>query len=352
MIGVGGRRVASDRDDGGLLELDAVKRAPAGEHDPASGFKEWFHFCVRLSDGHLIVNFSLLDRVSGRRAWTDAFVTVLSSWPTWRGFVRRFPLEEVRARHGEIDLQFGGNRLCYRAGTFTLAVVDRRLRLSAVLVPQARPTLSHLGLGAASALDWVIVPRLEASGSIEVDGLSAGLDRAPTYHDHNWGRFRWGADLAWEWGFVLPSDRDCPWAIVFSRMLASGSAHTSSQGILVWHGADYVRTFHDAEVSVIREGSHRQSRALTLPPACALLAPGAASGVPAGLVLRASGLDDHLDLGFAAESYARIVIPSETHSFEHIVLNEVAGRATVNGRIGEQAMAFEAPAIVEFVRGA
>src|SRR5438552_17007366 len=89
-----------------LIRLDAVKRAPDGAPVPATAFKEWFHFCVRLPGGHLIVNFSLLDRVSGERAWTEAYLTVMSSWPSWRGFVRAFPIDSVRARRGEIDLRF------------------------------------------------------------------------------------------------------------------------------------------------------------------------------------------------------------------------------------------------------
>jgi hypothetical protein len=36
------------------------------------------------------------------------------------------------------------------------------------------------------------------------DFIRKMLDRAPGYHDHNWGRWHWGQDLGWEWGCFLP----------------------------------------------------------------------------------------------------------------------------------------------------
>jgi hypothetical protein len=276
---------------------------------------------------------------------------VLSSWPTWRGFVRAFPAEIVRARRGEIDLRFGASSLRYGAGAFALSVMDRQLRLSAVLVPRVWATMSHLGLGDRGALEWVVVPHLEATGWAEVDGVRARLDRAAAYHDHNWGEFSWGSGLAWEWGFVLPPDGAARWALVFSRILDGASARTSSQGLLVWQGADHVRTFSDGELEITRAGTHREERLLTLPPACALLAPGAASGVPAELTLHAAGLGDALEVSFTTERFARLAIPSEDDPFGCVLLNEAEGRATVSGEIDGARVAFQAPAVVEFVRG-
>jgi hypothetical protein len=336
--------------DQAIARLDALKLTPGAEAHTGGGQKEWFHFCIRLPAGHLIVNFSIVDRSCGSRVWTEALLTVLSSWPRWRGFVRTYSLDSVGARPGEIALRFGPNSLRFLAGAFHLSISDRRLRLSARIVPRAWPTLSRVGLGDGYTLDWMILPHLEAAGQLEVEGLSLPFDRAATYHDHNWGRFRWGGELAWEWGFAIGSDQETPWAVVFSRLMDARASRTFSQGALVWHGPSHVRTFHDGEVQMSRTGAHRQSEPLTLPPAGALLVPGAASGVPAQLELRAAGLGDTLDLRFSTHSHARLAIPCETNVFQTTLLNEAVGLANVRGNVGDQAFAFAAPTVAEFVR--
>ena len=60
-------------------------------------------------------------------------------------------------------------------------------------------------------IHWVVIPRLRAEGTIEIDGVVHHLQNAPAYHDHNWGYWSWGDDFAWEWGFGLDEDPENPW---------------------------------------------------------------------------------------------------------------------------------------------
>jgi hypothetical protein len=337
-----------------VQRLDAIQRTFGQPIEARADYKEWFHFCVRLPGGHLIVNFSLVERVGALRTWSEAVLTVLSTWPSWRGFVRRYPVEAVRARAGELQLRMGPHAFQFVSGAFVLSIDDERLQLSARLVPRVWPTLSRLGLGAGSSrLEWVIVPRLEASGHLRVDDRSLRFDGAAAYHDHNWGRFRWGAELAWEWGFVLSDGGDEPWTMVFSRLMDHGASRTFSQGALLWRGPEHVRTFHDREIEIARADVHVPAEPpLTVPPVCGLIVPGAASGVPARFALRASGIGDELRLDFATASHARIVLPSEDDGFEVTVVNEAIGAAAVQGHVGDETFGFQAPAIMEFVRAA
>jgi len=335
-----------------LGRSDALKREFGRSSDVPSDYKEWFHFCVEVPGGHLIVNFSLVDRWGAKGGRSEGVLTILSTWPHWRGVVRRFPSDAVRAREGELDLQLGPHSLRLTGGVFEVSVDDERLGLSLRLTPRTWPTQSRLRLGGASSLEWVIVPQLEASGELTLGARSLRIATARAYHDHNWGRFRWSADLAWEWGFAIAENDAEPWTVVFSRLMDQGGRRTFSQGVLVWQGPSHVRTFHDREIRIARSGFHRQREALTLPPVGAFLMPGAASGVPARFELEAGGLGDDLTIAFSPESHARIVLPSDDNALQLTVVNEVVGRAQVRGHVGGRAFDFSSATIMEFVRAA
>jgi len=196
-----------------------------------------------------------------------------------------------------------------------------------------------------------VVPRLEATGWVTVAGRRFLLSGELAYHDHNWGHFRWGEDLSWEWGFVNPADPHCPWSVVFVRVSDGQRHRTLSQGVLLWKDDVNVRTFQNREISVRLEGAHTEARPLTLPKIAGLLVPGASSGVPARLILEATGQGDSLALTFDVASKARIAVPSDLDDFRVVLLNETTGGAHVRGVTERGRFDFRGPAIVEFVRG-
>src|SRR5207342_625444 len=110
-------------------------------------------------------------------------------------------------------------------GAFRIHVelCDRPIRVDLVLLPVTRPALVHnIAMLEGPPLHWPVTPRLLATGIATVAGRTHRLDREPSYHDHNWGPFRWGHDISWEWGFALPPDPECPWTLTFVRLTNRG----------------------------------------------------------------------------------------------------------------------------------
>jgi hypothetical protein len=335
--------------------VDGWRRPVDGMASEAGSFKEWMHFCVALPgdpSGHLLVNINVTERVLPTGPERRPRLIALGVLGDWTGVVDTFGPGEVSGRPGEIDLRFGLNQLRWRDGAFELDVRCRGLAASLRLLPLALPTVAtSVSFGRHHAIHWVVLPRLRATGWVELEGRRMTVDGALAYHDHNWGHFRWGGDLAWEWGFVNPADATDPWSAVFVRISDGGRHRVLSQGALVWRGGALVRTFQDREIRMSLGGVHGGPRPFTLPRVASLLAPGASSGVPARVSLNARSGNDELNIDFETLSKARVGIPSDVDPFRLVLLNETSGRARARGKTFAGAFDISGPAIMEFVRG-
>jgi hypothetical protein len=341
--------------DRAVARLDGWRRPLAEGASSAGSFKEWMHFCVRLpgeSPGHLLINLNVTERRLVRTVQRTPRLIVLCDAGHWTGEMREFAPEDVHGSPGRVDVSMGPNVLRWKNGAYELDIVTPRIQAVLKIVPLVLPTVtSSVSFGPGHAMHWVVVPRLEADGYLIADGTRIELSRASTYHDHNWGHFRWGEDLSWEWGFVNPTAAECPWSVVFVRV-SDGLRHTTlSQGTLLWKNDVNVRTFQNGEIAVRLEGTHDERRPFTLPPIASLLVPGSSSGVPRALKLKAEGNEEHLILDYDVASGCRIGVPSDVDDFRTVLLNETSGPARVRGVTRAGSFDFAGPAIVEFVRG-
>jgi hypothetical protein len=338
-----------------LRRLDAWRRAPQEGPSAQGSYKEWLHFCVRLPgqpSGHLLVNFNVTEQRFRTGTQRIARVITLAHAGTWCGGVERIASEQVRGEAGEIDVTFGESSLRLRDGAFDLSLRSGAVSAELRLRPQTLPTgTTTVSFDDRHAMHWVAVARLTADGQVSIGDRHMRVVNAPAYHDHNWGQFRWGADLAWEWGFVHADDPDCPWTIVFARVSDRLRHRALNQFALIWRDGAYLRAFQNQELAMRFDGAHAGARPFTVPGVMALLAPGAASGVPAHLSVRAAHSDDELAIDYQTQTLARVAMPSDVQPFRTVLLNETAGTARVRGRIGGTAFEFDGSAIVELVRG-
>jgi hypothetical protein len=319
-------------------------RRTFGETQP---HKEWHHFVVHAGGFRLIVNFSLDDR-SDDSAYR---VIALVRNEEWTGAVEEFASADCEVRSGRVAARFGSCEFALADGAYELSVWLPAIRLHAQvrLVPVSTPfVVNNQPLASGARLSWLFVPRLEAHGHVWIGNTRVGLRGAPAYHDHNWGRFRWGADFGWEWGSVLPRHLSDPWSIVCMRMTDRRRRHATRQALYAWYEHEPAALWRDAAMTMEHEGFLRQAPALTLPSVMRLLRAGTASDVPALIRITGRG-QDALEMRFEPEEYVRIVVPDETDPMGVVVLNEVSGRITAKGRIGERELDLEATGVFELL---
>jgi hypothetical protein len=349
---------AGERQDlGHLIERsDFWRRSPASAGGRA-GHKEWNYFCVLAEDLDLIVNLSIMD--SGPQAsgtpnrLEEARVLVLArtSDGRWYGDVETCDRAIVGLHAGRVEAQLGRSTLAFTDGAYRLDVRMGEDSIAARLTlrPTTRPALARsVPLGPTEPMHWLVVPRLEATGGVRIGNMCCQVDRARAYHDHNWGRFSWGGDFAWEWAVAL-AGRPVPWSLVYYRITDRGRHRAISQGVLLWRRDQHCRTFRDIDVRVRSTGLLRVGRALRVPRIMSLAIPGTASDIPSRLEIQARCGIDTLDVTLDLTDCAQVGIPNDGDA-EMTCISECHGMIRASGRVRGEPVCFEAPSVVEFNR--
>lgn len=341
-----------------ITRLDHLRGAPSRLGGP-DGHKEWQHFLIHAPGLQLLVNFNLVDDMWSRDAGPRepvARMIALARTDRWRGGADRFGPARVSARPGRIDMSMGASAMRFVDGRFHLDIQlrDRAIAAQLELEPRALPLVSNnQPLTPSRTLSWLVVPRLLARGRVQVDGREFILERAPAYHDHNWGRFLWGEDFTWEWASALPWDPACPWSLVYWRITDRRRAQARAQGLFLWRDAVHRRSFLDHELTVRSRGLRARADAraeLVIPRVMGLLVRPGASDIPGRVELAARHGADRLELEFTPSDQVQLAIPSETADDELTRVHEVGGRVRVHGRVRDEAVALEGPGVFEFIR--
>ena len=342
-----------------LLERsDFWRRSPASVGG-ASGHKEWSYFCILAEEVDLIVNLSVIDRpaaVGGAPGCTEeARVALLARVRDghWYGDVEGCAPGTVALQGGRINARLGRSTLAFRDGAYRLdaRVGTGPLTATLALRPISRPALARsVPLGSHEPMHWLVVPRLEATGEVHIGEDRFRFHGCPAYHDHNWGRFSWGGDFAWEWGIAL-AGMPMPFSLVYYRITDRGRHRSISQGLLLWRADRHWRTFRDSEIRVRTVGLLRVGRSLRVPRIMSLAIPGTAADIPGRLEVEARSGNEALDIAIDLDDCAQVGLPNDNDD-GMTSISECRGRVIVSGRIFGDLVRFEGPSVIEFHRAA
>jgi hypothetical protein len=331
---------------------DHTRYDPGDSNGRRQQYKEWFHFCILGPQLDLVINFNLtgaeLARVIVLLHVADS--DGLPSDKCWTGEVVQVAARDVQINPSHINLRCGQNFLRFEKDHFHLSValVEHPLTLDLRLRPITYPLLRNKAAIGEGTIDWLVVPRLVASGLVVSGQQVYRLQDAPAYHDHNWGHWLWGQDFAWEWGFALPIGQESQWSLVFDRVTDRARNQTEDLKLCLWKGDKLARIFTYADIQVRREGYFSPHRIPKYPPIMALVAPEATTDVPQHLVIEAAAGDDRIHWQFEAKAMAQIIVPNETDLLETII-NEVTGTINVTGQVMGEQVHLEGNGFFEFL---
>ena len=190
-------------------DIDRFHLPPRGLAIPES-WAEWHYFNVLSSDGRrwafisFIIGGDLPDGEWGGRV----LVSLHGIGRPERRFIADVPPEDVRFSTSHPDLTIGESSVTLlEDGSYRVRALAReqghgeRLDVELTVAPAPRAYFPGAALGDESQgfVSGYVVPalRAEASGRICIGRACESYDRAPGYHDHNWGMW---AGVSWEWG--------------------------------------------------------------------------------------------------------------------------------------------------------
>lgn len=332
------RRVAMITDTDGWRGL-------AGTAWPDPRHREWQHFVLFGPDWLVIFNLCLEPDGTGR------IITLHGAGGGgWRGHVAT--CTAPRLSPARIDADFGCAGMRFPTDRYELWQHGDGVRFEASLVPASTPSLSHhIAFGRGAGVSWCLVPRLVASGWLDLGDRRVHFDRVAAYHDHNWGSVGWGDDFSWDWGVAMPDDPGSPWTVVVTRMMDRARHRTTATSLFLLEDGDHVCYLRNDQVRFETAGVFEPPAACRIPPAAALLAPDRDRDVPRRLAFTGVRDDDRVAGELEPTSRAQILIPADSDVRRVVRLNEVAARARITGRRAGRAIGFEGTALVETVRG-
>jgi hypothetical protein len=329
------------------MALDGL-RPPSALDAQAGLYKDWLHLNLFDQRSGLVglVNVAAHGAPHDPRARAVGAALVHVPGYGWAGNLEAIALAAAAFDHRGIGLRgvalgLGADDVLASARLeqdgLELAVTAR-----ATSPPLTVPLRLPLGDGWIS---WSAVSHLAAAGSATVGGSTIPLDRCDAYHDHNWGRWRWGDDIGWRWGCFLAPGGDP--AIIIGRTY--DRAHRNGhRPVLVVHSAGRRRVFTGSTVRIDTAGT-LAARPRRLPGALAALhSDRARPALPAEVHVGVDDARGRVRLRFKAAAAAQL-ITAEPGERGYGFIHELPGAFEASGAIDGAAFEAEGPGIYEHV---
>lgn len=316
--------------------------------DPASpiDWKDWYHFLLLDRQGkvRILVNMTLVGRPEQGEIQVSFLVNLASEYlvPEYRvdapmatfGTALSFPWRSEMVRRNPLRLQANGVLLSIDGKHSTLEVQDQRMQLSirCQAEAEAMPLLvtedSPFGSG---FIGWGLVPGLQVMGELSVGGRNFSIDREWfAYHDRNFGRFRWGEDIGWEWfvAFAICDDGR-QMTLVLDQRTNKDHSLKGLPYIFVYLGQDLHKVFLGSSLAIHWEWSRSPVTPVRLPGIMASLFADRTLKVPKTLQVEAADEQDRLLLNVDFETAIELVVP-DNQDRQYSFIEEVTGSFEVS----------------------
>lgn len=347
------------RRDEHLLHLLEATHVPLDDPQAPADWKEWYHFIlVEPQSGTRVLANASLSGIPGRGQIIATMVATLapclaspsartfgfsSDWEWEPGMVRPAP---VRIEAPALSCEIAGRHSRFAASDpYGVLTVDFHGRTTAT--PVVIPELSPFGSG---FIGWGLVPGVEVEGSLGLDGRALALDREWfCYHDHNYGRFRWGEDIGWIWfvAFLCGADGE-RLTLVLHRGNDRQQRRCGAPYVFVYRGERLRKVFMGRAVHLAWRWTSEPRRPPRLPGSMATLYADRTLLLPVGLELRAADERDRLALDLAADSNLELVL-ADNRDRQTTFIEEASGDASLSCRLDGEELAAQGHFYAEFV---
>jgi hypothetical protein len=315
------------------MTLDGL-RAPSRLDGEAQLYKDWLHLNLFDRSSGLVglVNVALHGHPDDPRA--RAVGTALVHLPDggWAGNVESIGLHDAAVEENAVGLRAVALGLD-RPGGRVLASVrlpQDGLELDVAAAVAGRPLAARWQMPRAHGwISWIAVAHLAVGGTVTARGRSLSLEGADAYHDHQWGRWRWGDDLGWKWGCFMAPGGDPTFVVV--RTFDRSHRHGDRASVIVHAGARR-RIFAGDSVRIEVAGELDAAPRRVPGALAALHSDRARPRLPAEVRVDADDGAGHVSLAFRPRACAQIIAAELTQS-GYGFIHELPGSFEASGRV-------------------
>jgi hypothetical protein len=328
---------------GHLLTLLEALRIPLNSPAGPLDWKDWYHFILfDMAHGcRILCNVSLAGRPEYGHITCTGIVTVppgFSAAPIaagsygfcvdhdWLpGMALPVPVTVItpdtclRIDQNKISMAMKDDR------TGIGIVFDGIASATPVLAPEAAPFGSGF-------IGWGFVPGVLVTGHCAVGGGRIDVDPENwfCYHDHNYGRFRWGEDVGWVW-FVATFRNDAgdKVSFVLHRGNSRDPATPNAPYLFVYRNGEMRKVFTGDAVSLEWTWDPGARRPVRLPGSMASLFEDRLVCMPASLCVTASDDADSVRLIMRVSDSLELILP-DTSARQYTFISELNGDASVS----------------------
>ena len=335
-------------------KLALIERLRIPLDDPFSpiDWKDWYHYVLLNPQTGLrvLVNMTAIGRPGQGEIQTSFLVTLPSQrlppenrpskpFATFgTTFSQEWNLETIRQQ----PLRWKGKGMQLEInGTQTQVFVhDRRSQLSIQFDAQATATpilVTETSPFGSGFIGWGLVPGLQVTGKLLVCGQSFQI--SPDwfcYHDRNFGRFRWGEDIGWEWFVAYATCEDgTPITLVLDQFTNKDHSELGFPYIFIYVGHELKKFFLGNTLKINWNWSELSVIPPRLPGVLAILFSDRQINTPSTLQTIAAWEEDQLVIHIEFESIVELIIP-DNQERQYTFIEEVTGSAAVVLKLGEE----------------
>jgi len=309
--------------------------------NPASGWRAIANVNLAGSGEDAVLEWTLVVHVPGEPARLHG----ASRSQPWRpGMVQARPLAILGQ---DASYRFDGWQL-----SLHIAPSDIDLRLNLVARPVATPLLVTEGAPFGSGyIGWGILPMMQAEGEIAACGDSAPIDGSWfCYHDHNFGRFRWGEDFGWEWLVAhVAGEGDEALTVIVDWRTDRAHGAGGLPYVFILMGRQLRKVFLGPAIRLRWQWHDEAALPARLPGAMATLFADRPVRRPRTIVLEAADERDRIQLTVAVDAYFEIIAP-DARSSAATRIGESSGPASVDLRLADRCYTGSGLAYAEYTR--
>jgi hypothetical protein len=319
-------------------------RIPTEDGFASLDWKDWYHFI--LLEPHSGVRVLLNVTLSGEPARGEMQLSLIATIPSncltselpadtpwvtfgiaypqqWEGgMVSRQPLR-LRGRGISVEIEGKRLRVAVRDQTAQIAIAfEAEAEATPLLVTEDSPFGSGF-------IGWGLIPGLSVVGELSVAGAQFALHRDWfCYHDRNFGRFRWGEDIGWEWfvAFVTCTDGRTL-TLVLDRRTNKDHSQWGLSYIFIYVGNQLRKIFLGSTLTIDWEWS-AAVLPMRLPGTMASVFAHRSLPMPERLQVEAADERDRLTVSAHFESAMELVVP-DNQSPQYSFIEEVSGTLEV-----------------------